>query len=127
MDVGAHTHLPDVAFVLLTTFVLIEVRSKNPILPIRVVAERSRGGSFLASFLLGAGLFAMFVFLSYYMQSVLHYSALKAGVAFLPFAVGVIVAATASSAIVRVARAAGPEESSGLSSAVGWVGSPRSV
>jgi EmrB/QacA subfamily drug resistance transporter len=89
-----------IAFVLLTIFVIIEFRSKNPLLPMRVVAERSRGGSFLASFLLGAGLFAMFVFLSYYMQSVLHYSALKAGVAFLPFAVGVIVAAAASSAIV---------------------------
>ena len=90
-----------IAFVLLTTFVVIELRSQNPLLPLRVVSERSRGGSFLASFLLGAGLFAMFVFLSYYMQSVLHYSALKAGVAFLPFAVGVIVAAAASSALCR--------------------------
>jgi MFS family permease len=42
----------------------------------------------------------MFVFLSYYMQTVLHYSALKAGIAFLPFAAGIIVAAMASSAIV---------------------------
>jgi predicted MFS family arabinose efflux permease len=64
------------------------------------VAERNRGGSFLASFLVGAGLFAMFVFLSYYMQGVLHYSALKAGVAFLPFAGGIIVAAGASSSLV---------------------------
>jgi len=49
-------------------------------------ADRNRGGAFLASLLTGAGLFAMFVFLSYYLQSVLHYSALKAGLAFLPFA-----------------------------------------
>jgi EmrB/QacA subfamily drug resistance transporter len=88
------------AVVLLAAFVLVETRSSHPLLPLRVVAERNRGGSFLASFLLGAGLFAMFVFLSYYMQTVLHYSALKAGVAFLPFAAGVIVAAGASSAIV---------------------------
>jgi predicted MFS family arabinose efflux permease len=89
-----------IAVVLLAAFVVVEARSSHPLLPLRVVAERNRGGSFLASFLLGAGLFAMFVFLSYYMQTVLHYSALKAGIAFLPFAAGIIVAATASSAIV---------------------------
>jgi EmrB/QacA subfamily drug resistance transporter len=89
-----------IAVVLLAAFVLVEIRSSHPLLPLRVVAERNRGGSFLASFLLGAGLFAMFVFLSYYMQTVLHYSALKAGVAFLPFAAGVIVAAGASTSIV---------------------------
>ena len=89
-----------VAVVLLIAFVVVEARSSHPLLPLRVVTERNRGGSFLATFLLGAGLFAMFVFLSYYMQTVLHYSALKAGVAFLPFAVGIIVAAGASSSIV---------------------------
>jgi EmrB/QacA subfamily drug resistance transporter len=89
-----------IAVVLLATFVGVETRSSNPLLPMRVVAERNRGGSFLASFLLGAGLFAMFVFLSFYMQTVLQYSALKAGVAFLPFALGLIVAATASSVVV---------------------------
>ncbi len=89
-----------IAVVLLAAFVVVEARSSHTLLPLRVVAERNRGGSFLASFLLGAGLFAMFIFLSYYMQTVLDYSALKAGVAFLPFAAGIIVAATASSAIV---------------------------
>ncbi len=92
--------LLSVAAVLLVTFVVVEGRTSHPLLPLRVVAERNRGGSFLASFLLGAGLFAMFVFLSYYMQTVLHYSALKAGIAFLPFAAGIIVAAGASSSIV---------------------------
>jgi len=89
-----------IAVVLLAAFVVVETRASHPLLPLRVVAERNRGGSFLASFLLGAGLFAMFVFLSYYMQTVLHYSALRAGVAFLPFAIGLIVAATASSGVV---------------------------
>jgi EmrB/QacA subfamily drug resistance transporter len=92
--------LLSVAAVLLVTFVVVEGRTSHPLLPLRVVAERNRGGAFLASFLLGAGLFAMFVFLSYYMQTVLHYSALKAGIAFLPFAAGLIVAAGASSSIV---------------------------
>jgi predicted MFS family arabinose efflux permease len=89
-----------IAVVLLVAFVVVETRASHPLLPLRVVSERNRGGSFLASFLLGAGLFAMFVFLSYYMQTVLDYSALKAGVAFLPFAVGLILAATASSSVV---------------------------
>ena len=79
-----------IGVVLLIAFVFVETRSSHPLLPMRVVAERNRGGSFLASFLLGAGLFAMFVFLSYYMQGVLHYSALKAGIAFLPFAAGIV-------------------------------------
>ncbi len=88
------------AVVLLVAFVAVEARSSHPLLPLRVVAERNRGGSFLASFLIGAGLFAMFVFLSYYMQGVLHYSALKAGIAFLPFAGGIVVAAAGSSTLV---------------------------
>jgi EmrB/QacA subfamily drug resistance transporter len=92
--------LLSVAVALLVAFVVVETRSSHPLLPLRVVAERNRGGSYLASFLLGAGLFAMFVFLSYYMQGVLHYSALKAGIAFLPFAVGIVVAAAASSSLV---------------------------
>jgi EmrB/QacA subfamily drug resistance transporter len=92
--------LLSIAAVLLGSFVAVEARTTHPVLPLRVVTERNRGGSFLASFLLGAGLFAMFVFLSYYMQTVLHYSALKAGVAFLPFAAGIILAATASTSIV---------------------------
>ncbi len=89
-----------VAVILLVSFVVVESRSRNPLLPLRVVMDRNRGGAFLASLLTGAGLFAMFVFLSYYLQSVLHYSALKAGIAFLPFAGGIILAAGASSALV---------------------------
>ena len=89
-----------VAVVLLTAFVFLETKTSHPLLPLRVVRDRNRGGAFLASLLTGAGLFAMFVFLSYYLQSVLHYSALKAGLAFLPFAFGIILAAGASSGLV---------------------------
>ena len=88
-----------VALVLLVLFVVVEARSSHPLLPLRVILDRNRGGAYLASLLTGAGLFAMFVFLSYYFQQVLHYSALKAGVAFLPFALGVIVAAAGSSSL----------------------------
>jgi predicted MFS family arabinose efflux permease len=92
--------LISVATVLLVAFAAVEYRTRKPLLPLRVVAERNRGGAYLATLLTGAGLFAMFVFLSYYFQQVLHYSAAKAGVAFLPFGVGIIVGAGASSALV---------------------------
>ncbi|HEV3131117.1 MAG TPA: MFS transporter [Acidimicrobiales bacterium] len=92
--------LLSVAAVLLAAFVLVESRSSHPLLPLRVMSERNRAGAYLSALLTGAGLFAMFVFLSYYMQGVLHYSALKAGVAFLPFAAGIIAAAGASSSLV---------------------------
>jgi EmrB/QacA subfamily drug resistance transporter len=79
------------AAVLLVAFVLVELRSASPLLPMRVVLDRNRGGTYLASLLVFAGLFAMFLFLSYYFQANLGYSALKSGVAVLPFSGGVIV------------------------------------
>ncbi|MBO0728624.1 MAG: MFS transporter [Acidimicrobiaceae bacterium] len=82
------------AGVLLVSFVAIESRSRQPLLPLRVVTERNRGGSFVASLLVGTGLFGMFLFLTYYLQGTLHYSALKTGFAYLPFSAGVIISAT---------------------------------
>lgn len=101
-----------VGAVLLASFVAVETRSASPLLPLRVVAERNRGGSYLATLLNIVGLFAMFIFVSYYMQQILHYSAAKAGVAFLPFAIGVIVAAGAATTLLprigpRIAITAG--------------------
>ena len=79
------------AGILLVAFVVVELRSASPLLPMRVVLDRNRGGSYLASLLSFAGMFAMFLFLSYYLQANLGYSALKAGLAVLPFSGGVIV------------------------------------
>src|SRR6478752_176361 len=73
------------AVVLLVAFVLWERRAKNPMLPLRVVLDRNRGGSYLVFLLVGAGLFAMFLFLTYYFQINLGYTPLEAGFAFLPF------------------------------------------
>ena len=72
----------------------------SPLLPLRVVLDRNRGGTFIASLLVGAGLFAMFLFLSYYFQANLGYSALKSGFAFLPFSGGIIVTAGVVSALL---------------------------
>lgn len=82
-----------VAVVLLVAFVLWEQRARNPLLPLRVVLDRNRGGSFLVFLLVGAGLFAMFLFLTYYFQVNLGYTPLEAGFAFLPFSLGIILSA----------------------------------
>ncbi len=89
-----------IAVVLLVAFVLIEMRAKNPLLPMRVILERTRGGSFLASLMVGSGLMGMFLFLTFYFQDNLGYSALKTGFAFLPFSAGIILAAGASSKLI---------------------------
>ena len=83
--------------VLLATFVFLERRTANPLLPLRVVMDRNRGGSYLATLLTGIAMFGTFLFLSYYLQQTLGYSAVKAGLAFLPFSVGIVVGATTSS------------------------------
>ena len=72
------------AVVLLVAFVLWERRASNPMLPLRVVLHRSRGGSYLVFLFVGAGLYAMFLFLTYYFQVNLGYTPLQAGFAFLP-------------------------------------------
>jgi EmrB/QacA subfamily drug resistance transporter len=81
------------AVVLLVGFVVWESRANNPLLPLRIALDRNRGGSYLTFLLVGAGLFAMFLFLSYYFQLNLGYSPLKSGFAFLPFSVGIILTA----------------------------------
>jgi len=91
-----------VAAVLLVGFVIWENRAKNPMLPLRIVLDRNRGGSYLAFFLATLAMFAIFLFLTYYFQGVLGYSALKAGVAFLPFPLGIITSATIASRTLPV-------------------------
>ncbi len=70
--------------VLLTTFVLIESRVKDPLLPLHIVRNRARGGAYLSVLLAAAGLFGVFFFLTYYMQLTLGFSPLTTGLAFLP-------------------------------------------
>jgi EmrB/QacA subfamily drug resistance transporter len=84
------------AAVLLAGFVLIELRSSHPLLPMRVILDRNRGGSYLSALLIGAGLFGVFLFLTFYLQITLGYSALMTGVAFLPFTFGIIAGAGVS-------------------------------
>jgi EmrB/QacA subfamily drug resistance transporter len=88
--------------VLLIVFVMVERRTKNPLLPLRIVLDRNRGGAYLTSVLVGAGLFGAFLFLALYLQGVLGYTPLKTGFASLPVTLGVLIAATvASNALPR--------------------------
>ncbi len=68
----------------LATFVAVERRVALPLLPLRVVADRARAGGFLAIAVVGAGMFGVFLFLTYYMQQTLGFSPLVSGLAFLP-------------------------------------------
>jgi EmrB/QacA subfamily drug resistance transporter len=81
------------AAVLLVSFFLIEMRTANPLLPLRIISERNRGGAYLSSLITGAGLFAMFLFLGLYLQVIKQYTPVQAGFAFLPFSLGIILAA----------------------------------
>jgi len=88
------------AVVLLAAFITIELRTSHPLLPMRVLLDRNRGGSFLGSFMAGTGLFGMFLFLTYYLQGTLGYSALKSGFAFLPFSAGIVFGAGFASKVL---------------------------
>jgi EmrB/QacA subfamily drug resistance transporter len=78
---------------LIGAFVAIELRSKAPLVPFRIFRKRTLTGANVVGILLGASLFSMFFFISLYMQQVLGYSAIHAGLSYLPLAVTIIVAA----------------------------------
>jgi EmrB/QacA subfamily drug resistance transporter len=82
------------AVVLLAAFGFIQTRAVQPLLPLRVILDRNRGGAFFAMFAAAAGMFGVFLFLTYYLQGSQHYSAVQTGVAFLPM-VGVLVVVSA--------------------------------
>src|SRR4051812_28533166 len=86
---------------LLAVFLLIESRVEHPLLPTRVFVNRTRAASFVAMFFAPAAMFAMFFYLSQYIQTVMGYSSIEAGVAFLPFCVGLVAAAGISSNLIN--------------------------
>lgn len=89
-----------VGLVLLAIFLVVETKTSHPLLPLRILANRNRGGAYLASFFVGIGLFAMFLFLTYFFQAVLGYTPLQSGLLFLPFSAGVIVSAGLASQLL---------------------------
>ncbi|MCL7428691.1 MFS transporter [Streptomyces sp. YS415] len=80
--------------VLLVAFVITEAKVKAPLLPLRVITDRNRGGIYLSLGLAIIGMFGLFLFLTYYLQIVQGYSPVKTGFAFLPMIVGMITGST---------------------------------
>ncbi|MDP9843468.1 MFS transporter [Streptosporangium lutulentum] len=99
---AARTLIPmGVGVLALAAFVLVQARfARAPLMPLRVFRARSVSGALLVQFLLGAAGFAVWYFLSLYMQRVLHYSALQAGLAFLPHTLAIIVASKATPRLI---------------------------
>ena len=85
---------------LIATFLLIEARSRHALMPFRILANRTRGVSFFVMLVVGAAMFSMFYFLGIFVQNIMGYSALKTGFAFLPFSLGIVVAAQVASALI---------------------------
>jgi len=79
--------------ILFASFVLIELRSKAPLVPFGIFRIRTVTGANVVGLLLGASLFSMFFFVSLYMQQVLHYGPIHAGLSYLPLSVAIIVSA----------------------------------
>ncbi len=86
------------AFVLLISFVFVETKVSHPLLPMRVVLDRNRGGSYLSVFIASVGMFGVFLFLTYYLQETLHYSPVMTGLAFIPMIALLVVSATVTTA-----------------------------
>jgi len=89
-----------VGTVLLAAFVAIEARVKHPLVPLRVLVDRTRGGALMTVLTLGVGMFAVFLFLTYYLQQNLSFSPIGSGVAFLPMIGALAVAATMATSVL---------------------------
>ena len=75
-------------------------RAAHPLLPPRVVLDRNRGGAYLAILIVGAGMFGIFLFVTYYLQVTLGYSPVESGLAFLPMVVCIATAANVSNIVL---------------------------
>jgi MFS family permease len=89
---GSSTAWPYMAIgaALLAFFFLLESKVSSPLLPLRLLTDRVRAGSYLAQLFVGLGIFGMFLFMTFYFQQIHGYSAVKSGLCFLPFSLGVI-------------------------------------
>jgi EmrB/QacA subfamily drug resistance transporter len=89
--------------VLLISFVVTERRVAHPLLPLRVLTDRNRAGAYTAMFLASVGMFGVFLFLTYYLESTLGFSPVKTGLAFLPMT-GVLMVSAALGNTILIRR-----------------------
>jgi EmrB/QacA subfamily drug resistance transporter len=92
--------------VLLTAFVVVERRVAHPLLPLRVITDRTRGGSYLAIGIAGIAMFAVFLFLTYYLQQTKGFSPIETGLAFLPMTAAIV--ATSTTVNIKLLVKVGP-------------------
>jgi predicted MFS family arabinose efflux permease len=85
---------------LLIGFVVLQKVDRHPLIPLHVIADRNRGAAYLTLMLGQGGVFALFLFLTYYFQDVLHYSPITTGIAFLPMMLTVVVVATVTQSVL---------------------------
>jgi EmrB/QacA subfamily drug resistance transporter len=100
--------------VLLAAFAFWMTRAKSPLLPPRVVLDRNRGAAYLGILIAGAGMFGIFLFLTYYLQVTLGYSPVVTGVAFLPMIACVAIASNTSNIVLLPRIGPKPLVSTGL-------------
>jgi EmrB/QacA subfamily drug resistance transporter len=104
---------------LLGVFAVIQQRASHPLLPLRVILDRDRGGSYLAMGISGAGMFGVFLFLTYFLQQDLHYTPIKTGLAFLPMTFAIMAVATTVSTKILARTGPKPLVSAGMVIAAG--------
>ena len=90
-----------VAAVLLTVFVFMQSISAQPLMPLRLFKNRSRDGAYVVMLIIGAAVFAMFYFLTQFVQLILGFSPVKAGLAFLPVSATIVIVAQVVSRIIQ--------------------------
>ena len=93
------------AAVLLPLFVYLETKAPEPLMPLHLFSSRSRSGAYAVMLAIGTSIFSMFYFLTLFMQDVLGFSALRTGLAYLPFALAIILVATT---VARLVTRVGP-------------------
>jgi EmrB/QacA subfamily drug resistance transporter len=84
-------------FVLLAAFVFSQTRVAHPLLPLRIVLDRNRGGAYLSVGLTAIAIFGIFLFLTYYLQLTKGFTPVKTGLAFLPMIAGILFSSTLAS------------------------------
>jgi EmrB/QacA subfamily drug resistance transporter len=108
------------AVILLSAFAFVETRVAHPLLPMRVVADRTRGGSYLAIGIAGIAMFGVFLFLTYFLQQTKGFSPIETGLAFLPMPITII--ATSTTVNIKLLGKVGPRPLMTLGMTLGAVG-----
>ncbi|WP_461030781.1 MFS transporter, partial [Streptomyces sparsus] len=107
--------------VLLTVFVLVELRARSPLMPPAVFRSRAVSAANAALFTNGAAMFCMWYFMSLYMQNVLDYTPVQAGLAFVPQSLSIVVGATVAPRLMLVVGARNVAVLAALTAAVGYL------